>query len=315
MKQAVILVLLLATIFSSCKKEDMHDECDTMYDVYKPTGFTNGQTYTKQDSTQFVYGSINPNNADEVVYYGGKHPNWYMYVYNLATKQRTKISDHSPTHNIKWHKSGWICYATTDNNIYMVKPNGDSLTQLTNTGDCFTPEWNSTGEKIICFKAFNNTGNYIINKDGSGIEVVLTGGKGIAQPCSWSPNDSIIISSPSNDIRCINYFTGEEKNAPNQMSGKVGSNGECWMNNGKEIVWCPDNQPAILDFQTGASRELLPTCEKMIYGYPSVTVDGRYALFNLNIGGYVGYNLTQTKRRLSRIDLTTNTETILELPE
>ena len=80
-------------------------------------------------------------------------------------------------------------------------------------------------------------------------------------------------------------------------------------------MWGPSSQPEILDIETGNSQTLLPFCDKMEYSYPSVTADGRYALFNLNIGGYVGYNLTQTKRRLSRIDLTTNTETILELPE
>lgn len=317
MKQAVILVLLLVTIFSSCTKENTHDECDTMYDVYKPTGFTNGQSYTVMDSTQFVYGSINPNDPNEVVYYGGKHPNWHMYVYNIATKQRIKISDYSPTHNIKWHKSGWICFAAADNNIYIVKANGDSLAQLTTTGNCFTPEWNSIGDEIICYRGyqyFGNGNNYIISKDGSNIYPINLFDGGI-KTCSWSPNDSIIISSPEENVICINYYTYETKNAPNQKPGQVGSEGECWTYDGKHIVWCPNNQPEVLDFETGVSRGLLPTCEKMIYGYPSVTVDGRYALFNLNIGGYVGYNTTQTKRRLSRIDLTTNTETILELPE
>ncbi|MBS1611754.1 MAG: hypothetical protein JST49_02970 [Bacteroidetes bacterium] len=307
----------MALLFAGCAKEKTPSECDTLYDVYKPTGFTNGQSYTVMDSTQFVYGSINPNDPNEVVYYGGKHPNWHMYVYNVSTKQRTKVSDHSPTHNIKWHRSGWICYATTDNNIYIVKPNGDSLRQLTVTGDCFTPEWNALGDKIICYRGyqgFTDGNNYIINKfTGIVSPINLTiGGVGT---CSWSPNDSIIISAPWTDVRCINYYTGEEKNVPNMKSPKTDISGVCWMPDGKRILWCPESQPEILNFETGHSQALLSACDKMEYTYPSVTADGRYALFNLNIGGYVGYNTTQTKRRLSRIDLTTNTETILELPE
>lgn len=315
MKQCLICVIAVF-LFAGCKQEKAYDDCDTLSEIYADiSNDLPGQSYAIYDSLQFFYASINPNNHNEIVYQGGRNPYYYAYTYNLETGQRNKLTELYVTHNLKWHRSNWITFAGEDNNIYIVKPSGDSLIKLTNTSDCFTPEWNGTGDKIICLKGFNNAGNYVINKDGSGISLILTAGEAIGQPCSWSQDDSSIIHAAWQDLSVVNYYSKIGEKIKYNKKIKNAIDGVCWLPNKKQILWCPDSKPEILDIATGNSQALLPFCDKMEYMYPSVTADGKYALFNMNIGGYVGKNTTQIKKRISIIDLTTNTETILDLPE
>lgn len=305
-------IFLWLVIFSSCTKDKTQiDECDDLSETYnKPTLITVGQSYTKNDSIKFTYGTINPVNSDELVYWGGKFPDWYFYKYNMVTKERIKLTDLIPQNPPKWHRNGWVVFNAEDHNIYKVKPNGDSLTQLTYSGDCFMPEWNLSGDTIICNKAFYSIGIYFIKSDGSLITVNY-GDHKLSFP-SWAPFDSVVIYTKYDGLYKLNIFDSTFALLKESRNSALGA---CWFPDGKKILWCSDGKPMVLDYITKEQQPLLPECEKKRYMYPSISADGRYALLTMEIGGFVSLNLTQSKYRIVKVDLQTGEEELLDLPE
>lgn len=77
--------------------------------------------------------------------------NYLLWSFNKQTKIK-KLLDNNVFSSPSINKSGWIVYYKSDFNIYKIKINGDSLTQLTTSGGFFYPVWDETGTNIY----FNN---------------------------------------------------------------------------------------------------------------------------------------------------------------
>ncbi|WKZ65099.1 MAG: hypothetical protein QY325_10035 [Flavobacteriales bacterium] len=98
---------------------------------------------------------FNPANGDEILVQrdpnGGGWANSQFYRLNLSTGTFQLVHEGAFTYSPAWGPSGWIAFtqASAPNwNIWKVKSNGDSLTQLTFTGNCFRPIWNPDGTEI-----------------------------------------------------------------------------------------------------------------------------------------------------------------------
>ncbi|HQQ95107.1 MAG TPA: hypothetical protein PLQ93_11175 [Bacteroidia bacterium] len=78
----------------------------------------------------------------------------YFYTYNTGIRQCvSEIGDYLPDVNA----NGWMVFSKPDQNIYKVKLNGDSLTQITFNNLCLNPKWDHTGKFIYCYQKANGT--------------------------------------------------------------------------------------------------------------------------------------------------------------
>jgi hypothetical protein len=98
--------------------------------------------------------TFNPNNADEFVLqqinYTSQESRLIKYNLSTGSKEILLENMNKILSQPKWNKKGWITFNSyPDYNIWIVKDNGDSLTQLTNFEHCLYPVFNSSGKNII----------------------------------------------------------------------------------------------------------------------------------------------------------------------
>jgi len=106
---------------------------------------------------RFQYKSpcFNPLNDNEFVYYYKDNESgvFQLLKYNLVTQQKTILVNGVKIYGQpKWSRKGWIAFTTQPSfyveHIFIVKDNGDSLTQLTSVTANYDPVWNYNGTKI-----------------------------------------------------------------------------------------------------------------------------------------------------------------------
>lgn len=162
MKQLFALGLFAALLLPSCKKAQevasgekfyctriAENECDSLGE-----GPMIGWDWDLNGSVHYHAPCFNPNNPSQFVYIKKNYDSGLaasLETYDLSTKE-TKVLFEGGANIInqpQWSKKDWILFTTLNHLTYKVKANGDSLTQLTQTGSDQWPTWNPKGNRII----------------------------------------------------------------------------------------------------------------------------------------------------------------------
>jgi len=94
-----------------------------------------------------------------------------LCIYNFCDNSLEVIADNI-YYGLDWSTEDWLIYTGRDHNVWKIKTNGDSLTQLTFTGDYNNyPEWSPSGEKFIYW---DNSSSFfrICNGDGVALDSI-----------------------------------------------------------------------------------------------------------------------------------------------
>ncbi len=139
---------------------------------------------TTNNSKNIIYWAYNPTNNSEIIYvdYSGN-----LFSYDLYSKNKVFL-DKQIMGIPKISKKGWVAYGKLNFCIYIIKTNGDSLTQLNKSMSGQNPNWDFTGNYIfylqdnLCMKVdmqgnkvdslnFNSTGAAFANNSNSHIDL------------------------------------------------------------------------------------------------------------------------------------------------
>lgn len=149
----------------------------------------------------------NPNNPEEFMFVEVRSTfQEKLWKYNLSTHSLDLLFEGNLLYSPEWGKSGWITLNIGwPANIYKIKANGDSLTQLTSDGQNFGGEWNYSGDTIVYYHAFNDT--RIMLSDGTYIQHLPNGGGYITNNSSWrhphylaTSSEGLYVFNPYNGI-------------------------------------------------------------------------------------------------------------------
>jgi hypothetical protein len=173
------------SLLVGCKKKDFPQgsgglpdlltECDC--DTIPPfSGWSPSGTYpTISDSTRYLSPKFNPNNDNEIIFFDSDvyGNNGGIYKFNLQTNLKTAIYTGVPiSSNITWSSKDWIIFQKNTNfNLYKIKSNGDSLTQLTFQSEFFHPNWNFDGTKFIAYLK-NTNKTMVLNEYGTVVDTI-----------------------------------------------------------------------------------------------------------------------------------------------
>lgn len=96
---------------------------------------------------------FDPNNSNRIAYYRFDNTKFdigsEIWVLDLCSGEKQKIVDNA-LYGIDWSTKDWIVYTADNQQIYKIKSNGDSLTQLTTFGDYNRyPKWDTKGDRIL----------------------------------------------------------------------------------------------------------------------------------------------------------------------
>jgi hypothetical protein len=216
----VLYILAIAFIFTcSCNNNEMPTpaiaEDITYYNKYLDTisdftyrslplgGCTGSGTFV-QVGIAIVAPCVNPNNQYEIAFIEITANNEYsIQKFSFLTGKKTLL--HKGGHSfLDWSMKGWLIFQEDDLQLWKIKDNGDSLTQLTNNGQYNNfSKWSPNGETFVY--DLLSTGIKVCNANGTIVNTpnLPAGGQYI----DWL-NDSMIIYSNSINIVSCNIKTG-----------------------------------------------------------------------------------------------------------
>ncbi len=226
------LFIALAVLLISCGKENT-TQIDESYCSPQETGPTIppydrvgfGYKYVNILENNSYYPCVNPLNPNEFVYVLSYAERSGLYKYDKLNKASTQIIKFVPNNYIaypsdyiRWSRKGWLIFTDLYNNVYKIKDNGDSLTQLTFTGKDWKPEWNKEGTLFLT-EHYSTTlkkyFNIIHNENGAEIDTIKYNENTdlISAPPSWN-NDKYILGTNFKGVILYDYKNKIMKEIP-----------------------------------------------------------------------------------------------------
>lgn len=267
----LLWILLVLGLFVRCNKDALEPERECITHERLTNGF--GQ---KIFFTEFPYYSMpyfNPNNSDEIIYRfaDGTSVEFDLIKYDLRTKEKRTIYTGSMGRP-RWGENGWVLFHVNDSlghNIYKIRDDGNELTPLTTSGNCFFPEWDLESNKFSYQFAFTTPTKYILAEDdGSFIDTTLCGSYATA---SWQHSD-FFASSGFAGLAVYNPYTCETVFNYETDGVAQSANGAEWLDE-KRIIWCHTSGIYLTNIETRQTELIRETCNADTYQLPTYAPD------------------------------------------
>lgn len=257
-----ISFLIVSTIFlSGCvyhNEDELYPECD-----FPPSpGYEWNYDYSEN---YLAYPNFNPENGNEILFQrkpNSTTQNAELHKLNLTTGERELIYTGALISSSYWGKNDWILLNKTDYNIYKIKSNGDSLTQLTFTGNRLFPRWIEDYSKIICYGF--EAGGIIMSSDGMALDSISyfdnSASSSNLNHFSLGHAESIAIFELGADtFKILSHL-------PHTEIGVVGSE----IINDSEIIWSTNSSIYKTVIGTGQTTRIKQFCDHYFgYSFPS----------------------------------------------
>jgi len=166
-KYFIYMLALVATISACCNSEEPIIEANCLEQASSPSQSVDDTTYNccpdclvdpeelYSAAIPFDYSApcFDPNDNNRIAYYRFDNTKFdiasEIWVFDLCSGEKRKIVGNA-LYGIDWSIKDWIIYTADDQQIYMIKSNGDSLTKLTSAGDYNRyPKWDKKGDRIL----------------------------------------------------------------------------------------------------------------------------------------------------------------------
>ena len=152
------LLIVIGLVLVSCKKEissgkwGHSPDCDEVFDMTF-VGVA-GIVYFSEDSTQFKYPTVNPDNPDEILYQYINHNTFTFQLkkYNIKTRLNQVLVDNVMLINPPaWSKNGKIVFEVPGNELYLTDEYGSHPVIFGPKGANQKPTWMKEGDRFVFF--------------------------------------------------------------------------------------------------------------------------------------------------------------------
>lgn len=260
---------------------------------------------------------FNPNNIAEIVLTIGDSLNSAgdnLYTLNLNTGQKTFLASNA-WYQPKWSANNWIVFNRIDSQIWKIKSNGDSLTQLTFYGENYDPEWSPDGNKLIFRQEISPMFSVMVTtQNGYKLDSMANTfyGRG-----AWAPNSTKIatifnaftghniglIDIQSKTVNAITSYSEQSSTA------KTIINSMDWSNDSQSVFWCSGYGLYKTDVNTGTTTQLKFGCDRKYYMYPSISPDGQKIIVERIDAKLLNDNTIYSEYNLYIMDINGDNET------
>lgn len=279
-RRLVYLLILLASL-GSCRKDKA---CQINFDCYANTTCENFPemliSWFQESRYQFKTPHFNPLNSAEFVYYFkdnelGLHQ---LIKYNLLSNEKTVlVNDIRIYGQPKWGKKGWIAFTSQSayvEHIYIIKDNGDSLTQVTTSLANYAPFWNVSGDELLWTHSPDlGSQKYLLRMNRSSFVVDSVSQLGAFYYVDVYNDKAlqIISADPNSPSGGQGYYGYHNLNAPPFTSNNFNTIGVSATSSMEGICWHTSGQKFFVS-HGGAN----------VSGVYSVTLDGIASRFLIN---------------------------------
>lgn len=217
----------------------------------------------RYDPHWFKDARFKPDDPNEIIFthapYGGSVRQ--VMRFNLETHEKFIVYEGDVIFPSEWANDSWIVMNVYPGDIYKIKPNGDSLTQLTFTGGCFAPVLDRERTRI----GFHSSeqASYIIDLQGNCMDTLpyLCGFMGTS---AWSAHDEVA------QLYCYGVELNSIVNctrvvlAPLPLGSSGCGAGITYLNQ-YTVIWSDSQGVLTTDVNTKETRCILPTCNSSFY--------------------------------------------------
>lgn len=166
-----------------------------------------------QEFPTYQYPVFNPLNPDEFAYARYDLDTIFpwvdereIHIYNLSTREDRMIYHGPLWSGMDWGVNGWLLINRADNQVWKIKSDGDSLTQLTFSGINEDARWNADATRFVAWHAGEGGAedDYSAIYDGQGnvIEILpfhFANG-------SWGADFSILTPARASQVHLFDSF-------------------------------------------------------------------------------------------------------------
>ncbi len=277
MKQKLLISLIALSIFAanSCRKDPKVYPNSDCYDLhYNPNGPS--LNYTQPD-TQHIFGKFNPNDANEICYYLGIQSanNGEIRRKNFASGLDQLVTPGIVWSFISYSSNGWLISNYAGNNIWKVKENGDSLTQLTFDGVSMQPYWDNSGERFVFQKDLGSSNLTIIcDKNGQHLDTIVGffWHKGV-----WSKNNDLLVSIAFDHLSVYSFSSGIISEIPGHAQNDASKDGILDVTispDSRKVYWCNGWGIFYQDILTGQTGQIQTSCDARRFNSIDISPDG-----------------------------------------
>jgi hypothetical protein len=284
----MIVFWSLTLLCFSCKKEAKTCDCPTngniCTDLPLPGSGGYGYSFT-YDTGYITYPYFNPNNANEIIFYKPHSSTGPQLIkFNLQTGQQQVIFSQSLIDAPKWGRNGWILLSLGQ--IYKMKDNGDSLTQLTfGNSNNYHPEWNYVGDKFIT-EYVGSSYNYSIY-DVSG-NLLDTLPDVFDEIDSWQNQNNLLLVKMNNGLGVFNPETDSLCAFIAPSTGET-FYGQCnWYPDGVNIINEISCGVHKLNYESGGNICIQSTCSNDGYYFPTISSASQKIIFSISHSQSIG---------------------------
>ncbi len=274
----IIGVVLLA----NCKKDPPIPGSYPCEEIeYNPNG--PALNYLQPDTVRSTP-TYNPLVQDEIFYLFAIRSSGLSEIHkrNLVSGVESVVCSGVSWSEISASTSGWLAFNLSGNDIWKVKSNGDSLTQLTFDQSSYDPFWNGNGDKYGFRQVIGSTYRTIIcNPQGQHLDTISGYGW---QHTAWSRNNQFLISSPfTADLEMYIFSSGSTSTIPGHGEGDPTNE------HIRDIVISPDSRFVYWcngwgifshDLSTGSSKKIISSCDTRDFFSLDVSPDGLELIAN-----------------------------------
>lgn len=250
MKKIYILGLSTVLLIACSKEQESNitdkycspQETGPTIPPYDRVGF--GYKYVNILENNSYYPCVNPLNPNEFVYVLSYAERSGLYKYDILSKTSTQILKFVPNNYIaypstyvRWSRKGWLIFIDLYNNVYKIKDNGDSLTQLTFKGNDWNPEWNKEGT-LFCTHHYSASikkhFNIIRNEQGKEVDTIKydDNAEVFSAPPSWN-NERYILGTNDKGLILYDYKNKIVKEIP--INSEYNASYPSWINDNEFI--------------------------------------------------------------------------------
>ena len=299
--QIIIFVLTTLVWLSCTKNRNSTPNCDPL-----PLEPDFGWAYS-YEGAQSSMPCFNPNSDEEFLYVRVLPDGSEVRIHNLALNKSTLVLKDKFVFPPKWGKNGWILLNLMDNNIWKIKPNGDSITNITSgTGDLFGPNWNFSCTGISAY--LSTVGAVLLNINGKVIDTFR--GTPVSHPFNYLDDDHLLSFWESIGA----YSIADDTFRPMAPCDKPTCSGGVSIN-GNEFIWSDKTGIYRSNTISGETELLKATCDSKIYFYPTVNHSRTRLLWStLERVPSGNGNSLKIYRKIVSMDINGDNEHVVELP-
>jgi hypothetical protein len=295
LKSTIIILLIYLAILPSCEVDPRLPlpECPTLeelllyvYGDSEDNDIGSGIEFITPDSGA-TFAAFNPINQNQLIcYYSGYFTDYKssLVTYDLNTKEFSSILIDPQLFSLpEISSNGWLLLTLSDSQLWKVKTDGDSLTQLTSGGLNANFTWSPNAEQFI-YSTTLLTGIFqtlIADKNGTTVHTFPE--HFIAKKPTWSADGNFIayVEENSMDISIVYTDSWEIENII-KTSGEYDDN-ETVLDieiypDSKYIIWTTETELRKTDISTGHTEILSSTCDSKSYSIFDISADGAFII-------------------------------------